>query len=73
MSQMNVEQLRFPWIILVVALISSILIFKIGQWGYDYVVWLWNNREKKHRSSKNKKKTKKHVSSDEEGSEESSE
>lgn len=69
---MHVEQLHFPWIILVVIFISSALIFKIGQWGYEYVVWLWNNRENK-RSSKSKKKTKKRVSSDEEESDESSE
>jgi len=76
MSQMHVEQIHFPWIIFVVTIISSVLIFKIGQWGYEYVVWLWNNRlpVKKHHSSKSKKKAKKHVSSsDEEGSDESSE
>lgn len=73
MSQMHVEQVHFPWIIFVVAVVSSVLIFKIGQWGYEYLVWLWNNRPKKHHHhSKNKKKTKKHVSSDEEDSDESS-
>lgn len=75
MSQMHVEQVHFPWIIFVVAIISSILLFKIAQWGYEYVVWLWNNRPKKHHhSSKSKKKVvKKHVSSDDEESEASSE
>jgi hypothetical protein len=77
MSQFQHEPIHFPWIILVVGIVSLGFLFKIGQWGYEYVVWMWNNRTVKHShhssSKKKSKKTKKVSSSESESGSESSE
>ncbi len=57
MSQFRPEVVPFPFIPLILAIVAIGLLYLIGKWGYDYIVWVWNNRAPvKHRSSKSKKK-----------------
>lgn len=74
MSQTQVEQLHFPWVLVAVVAVAGFLVFKIGQWGYDYVLWLFNRRLNSGHTSRKKKvvhkKKRKAQSSDEEDEEE---
>lgn len=57
MSQIHLEQPHFPWLILVIAVVSGILLYKIGQWCYEYIVFLWNNRPSGKRHSRKSKRS----------------
>lgn len=57
MSQIHLEQPHFPWLILVIAVVSGILLYKIGQWIYEYLLWMWNNRPSSRRHSKKSKRS----------------
>ena len=76
MSQINIEQPHFPWIILVVTVISSVLLYRIALWGYEYFLWMWNNRapskKRHHHSKKSKKRAPSPSSSDDSDSDSSS-
>lgn len=63
MSQVHLEQPNFPWVILVLATISGVLLYKIALWIYEYGLWIWNNRGGERGGRERSRKSKKHSSS----------
>ncbi len=55
MSQFRPEVVPFPFIPLILAIVTLGLFYLIGKWVYDYVAWMWNNRAPpRHHKSKSK-------------------